>query len=147
MDGIDSKHRSRPVEETLALWEHMVLGSEVGVTNCLRFKINMQEPNKAMRDPVAFRCNATHHWRTAHTYKVGLHATRAHPDPSAPRSGSLPLSVADRAGMVPQLSLNHISQSVEHPGQSFSTNLVPNSEQRLPFIEAACVSPHRTFSI
>lgn len=70
MDGIESKHRSRPAEENLAVWQQMVAGSEVGSANCLRFKINMQEPNKAMRDPVAFRCNPTHHWRTGHTYKV-----------------------------------------------------------------------------
>ena len=70
MEGIESKHRARSVEETLAVWAEMQLGSAVGAANCLRFKINMQEPNKAMRDPVAFRCNATHHWRTGHTYKA-----------------------------------------------------------------------------
>jgi hypothetical protein len=30
----------------------------------------MQAGNKALRDPVAFRCNLQHHWRTGHTYKV-----------------------------------------------------------------------------
>ena len=42
MNGVESKRRSRPVEETLAVWEEMQKGSEVGVANCLRFKINMQ---------------------------------------------------------------------------------------------------------
>jgi hypothetical protein len=32
----------------------------------------MQAGNKALRDPVAFRCNLQHHWRTGHTYKVRI---------------------------------------------------------------------------
>ena len=43
---------------------------QVGARNCLRFKIGMSDPNKAMRDPVAYRCNPTHHWRTGDKYKV-----------------------------------------------------------------------------
>jgi len=37
----------------------------------MRIKLDMSAANKALRDPVAFRCNLTHHWRTEHTYKVG----------------------------------------------------------------------------
>ena len=36
----------------------------------MRVKLEMQSNNTALRDPVAFRCNLTHHWRTGHTYKV-----------------------------------------------------------------------------
>jgi hypothetical protein len=37
----------------------------------MRVKLDMSAANKALRDPVAFRCNLTHHWRTGHEYKVG----------------------------------------------------------------------------
>ena len=72
MDGIESKHRYRPVEESLAIWTEMVVGSATGLTNCMRFKINMSNLNKAMRDPVAYRCNLIPHIRTGSKYKVGL---------------------------------------------------------------------------
>ena len=70
MEGVESKCRNRSVEESLAIFEEMKKGSETGVRNCLRFKIGMVDANKAMRDPVAYRCNPTHHWRTGDKYKV-----------------------------------------------------------------------------
>ncbi|KAF6254122.1 tRNA synthetases class I, catalytic domain-containing protein [Scenedesmus sp. NREL 46B-D3] len=70
MHGIESKRRNRSAEETLGMFKEMQAGSEEGLKNCLRFKLDMQAGNKALRDPVAFRCNLQHHWRTAHTYKV-----------------------------------------------------------------------------
>jgi glutamyl/glutaminyl-tRNA synthetase len=54
----------------LLLFHQQQAGSEEGLKNCLRFKLDMQAGNKALRDPVAFRCNLEHHWRTGHTYKV-----------------------------------------------------------------------------
>lgn len=36
----------------------------------MRIKLDMSAANKALRDPVCFRCNLTHHWRTGHEYKV-----------------------------------------------------------------------------
>jgi hypothetical protein len=71
MHGIESKHRNRPVQESLDAFKEMQQGSEVGLATCLRFKLDMSAGNKALRDPVAFRCNLTHHWRTGHQYKVG----------------------------------------------------------------------------
>lgn len=73
MDGIESKRRNRPVEETLAVWKEMVAGSAEGKKHCMRFKISMTDPNKAMRDPVAYRCNDTVHWRTGTKYKAGAY--------------------------------------------------------------------------
>jgi glutamyl-tRNA synthetase len=71
MDGIESACRAHSVDQNLALWREMVAGSEAGVKCCLRFKISMTEPNKAMRDPVAYRCNVdTPHHRTGSKYKV-----------------------------------------------------------------------------
>lgn len=72
MHGIDSKCRNRSPEETLAIFKEMQEGTERGLANCLRFKLDMQNPNKALRDPVAFRCNLTPHWRTGEKYKVSL---------------------------------------------------------------------------
>ena len=69
MHGIESKRRNRPVEETEKIWKEMIAGSEEGVKNCLRVKMDMSNPNKALRDPVCFRCNDGHHWRTGYDYK------------------------------------------------------------------------------
>lgn len=70
MAMIESKRRGRSVEENLELWKEMVSGSEVGLTNCMRFKLNMKDNNGCMRDPVAYRCNLTPHHRTGTKYKV-----------------------------------------------------------------------------
>lgn len=43
-----------------------------GLLNCMRIKLDMTAANKALRDPVCFRCNPTHHWRTKDKYKVGV---------------------------------------------------------------------------
>jgi glutamyl-tRNA synthetase len=69
MHGVESKHRNRPVEETQAVWKEMMAGTEEGFKNCLRVKMDMSNANKALRDPVCFRCNNEHHWRTGHKYK------------------------------------------------------------------------------
>lgn len=70
MEGIDSVRRNRPVEETLKIFEEMKNGTEEGIKHCIRIKLDMQHPNKALRDPVCYRCNLTPHHRTGTTYKV-----------------------------------------------------------------------------
>lgn len=71
MDGIKSAKRDTSVEENLRIFEHeMKNATEVGQTYCLRAKISYDCPNKAMRDPVIYRCNLTPHHRTGTTWKM-----------------------------------------------------------------------------
>ncbi|RMZ57589.1 hypothetical protein APUTEX25_001789 [Auxenochlorella protothecoides] len=69
MAGTPSVRRDRPVSETTAIFEEMLVASEEGQRHCLRVKLDMSAPNKALRDPVAYRCNLEPHWRTGQKYK------------------------------------------------------------------------------
>ncbi|RKO94946.1 hypothetical protein CXG81DRAFT_15885, partial [Caulochytrium protostelioides] len=68
--GIASKYRDATVEENLALFEEMKQGTETGLKCALRAKIDMQALNKALRDPVIYRCNLTPHHVTGTTWKM-----------------------------------------------------------------------------
>jgi glutamyl-tRNA synthetase len=69
--GIASKRRDRTVEENLRIFEEMKQGSEEGLQNCMRAKLSVDNPNKAMRDPVIYRCNIeTPHHRTGTKWKM-----------------------------------------------------------------------------
>lgn len=72
MDGIESARRNRTVEENLQIFtEEMANGTETGLKNCVRAKISVDAPNKALRDPVMYRCNVeTPHHITGSTWKV-----------------------------------------------------------------------------
>ena len=70
MNGVESQRRNWPVSENVALFEDMVAGNEQGLKHWLRFKLDMSALNKALRDPVAYRCNLTPHWRTKSEHKV-----------------------------------------------------------------------------
>ncbi|CAN7045645.1 hypothetical protein IGI04_008379 [Brassica rapa subsp. trilocularis] len=70
MDGIDSKCRNHTIEENLNLWREMISGSVRGLQCCVRGKLDMQDPNKAMRDPVYYRCNPMSHHRIGDKYKI-----------------------------------------------------------------------------
>ena len=60
--GIESKHRNRPIEENLALFEDMKAGKIADGALVLRAKIDMASPNINMRDPIIYRVlKATHH--------------------------------------------------------------------------------------
>jgi len=70
MNGIASKNRDCSVEENMEVFGEMARATEVGTRNCLRAKISVDNPNKAMRDPVIYRCNPSVHHRTGERYKV-----------------------------------------------------------------------------
>ena len=63
------------VEKNLQLWEEMKKGSDVGIQNCVRAKIDMQSPNGCLRDPTIYRCKPESHPRTGNKYKYVLHFT------------------------------------------------------------------------
>ncbi|CBZ29005.1 putative glutamyl-tRNA synthetase [Leishmania mexicana MHOM/GT/2001/U1103] len=62
-DGIPTKYRDASVEENMRLWREMKMGTEEGQITCLRAKVSIDDPNKAMRDPVMYRVNMTPHAR------------------------------------------------------------------------------------
>ncbi|KAK2966190.1 hypothetical protein RJ640_008756 [Escallonia rubra] len=70
MDGIESRCRNNSPQENMKLWKEMIAGSERGVMCCVRGKLDMQDPNKSLRDPVYYRCNPKHHHKVGSTYKV-----------------------------------------------------------------------------
>ncbi|KAJ1685513.1 hypothetical protein LUZ63_016903 [Rhynchospora breviuscula] len=70
MEGIESVCRSNTVEQNLAMWNEMLQGTERGKQCCVRGKLDMQDPNKSLRDPVYYRYNADPHHRVGSKYKV-----------------------------------------------------------------------------
>ncbi|RDW88329.1 putative glutamyl-tRNA synthetase [Coleophoma cylindrospora] len=70
MDGIASKRRDESVEYNLGIFEQMKEGTEIGQKNCIRAKMSVDNPNKAMRDPVIYRCNLLPHHRTGTAWKM-----------------------------------------------------------------------------
>uniref|UniRef100_A0A0E0JGW9 glutamate--tRNA ligase n=1 Tax=Oryza punctata TaxID=4537 RepID=A0A0E0JGW9_ORYPU len=70
MDGVESKCRNNTVEDNLSLWKEMINGTERGMQCCVRGKLDMQDPNKSLRDPVYYRCNTDPHHRVGSQYKV-----------------------------------------------------------------------------
>ncbi|KAH9930661.1 glutamate-tRNA ligase [Fomitopsis serialis] len=69
-DGIASRHREDSVEDNLAHFAEMKTGSAEGVRWCIRAKMSVDNPNKALRDPVIYRCNLLPHHRTGDKWKI-----------------------------------------------------------------------------
>lgn len=69
-DGIKSRCRDLSLEDNVAHFEEMKKGTDEGLRWCVRAKISVDNPNKAMRDPVIYRCNTTPHVRTGDKWKI-----------------------------------------------------------------------------
>ncbi|KAJ2783054.1 glutamate--tRNA ligase, partial [Coemansia linderi] len=69
-DGVESKCRGLSVEENLARFQQMKEATEFGQTCCLRAKMSIDNPNKALRDPTIYRCNLIPHHRTGDQWKI-----------------------------------------------------------------------------
>ncbi|GJU92852.1 glutamate--tRNA ligase, cytoplasmic [Tanacetum coccineum] len=75
MDGIDSNCRNNRLAENIRLWNEMLVGSDRGLQCCLRGKLNMQDPNKSLRDPVyypnaASQNRSKYHDRNAQYFRI-----------------------------------------------------------------------------
>ncbi|WP_411893985.1 glutamine--tRNA ligase/YqeY domain fusion protein [Winogradskyella sp. A2] len=62
--GTNSPFRDRTVEENLDLFSRMKAGEYSEGTHVLRAKIDMEDPNMLMRDPIMYRILYAHHHRT-----------------------------------------------------------------------------------
>ena len=62
--GTNSPYRNRSVEENLDLFQGMKAGKFPAGTHLLRAKIDMEDPNMLMRDPIMYRILFAHHHRT-----------------------------------------------------------------------------------
>ncbi len=68
--GIASQRRDATVEENLRRFAEMKEGTPEGLRWCIRAKISVDNPNKALRDPVIYRCNVLPHHRTGAAWKI-----------------------------------------------------------------------------
>ncbi len=62
--GKDSRHRNRPIAESVDLFTRMRAGEFPDGAYVVRAKIDMASPNVNMRDPVLYRIRHAHHQRT-----------------------------------------------------------------------------------
>mgnify|MGYP001817453875 FL=1 len=68
--GTNSPYRNRGVEENLDLFERMKNGEFPAGTHVLRAKIDMEDPNMLMRDPIMYRIMHAHHHRTGNDWCI-----------------------------------------------------------------------------
>tara|TARA_B100001142_G_scaffold272327_2_gene279301 strand:- start:2300 stop:4021 length:1722 start_codon:yes stop_codon:yes gene_type:complete len=68
--GVESPYRSRGPNENLELFREMRDGMHSEGSRVLRAKIDMQNENMQLRDPVMYRIRDVHHYRTEDTWKI-----------------------------------------------------------------------------
>ncbi|WP_454054615.1 glutamine--tRNA ligase/YqeY domain fusion protein [Clostridium sp. Marseille-Q7071] len=77
--GKNSPYRNRTIEENLDLFERMKNGEFPAASKVLRAKIDMSSPNINLRDPVIYRINFAHHYRTGDKWCIYPMYDFAHP--------------------------------------------------------------------
>ncbi|GAA0123092.1 MAG: glutamine--tRNA ligase/YqeY domain fusion protein [Clostridium argentinense] len=77
--GKNSPYRNRTIEENLDLFERMKNGEFPTASKVLRAKIDMASPNINLRDPVIYRINFAHHYRTGDKWCIYPMYDFAHP--------------------------------------------------------------------
>ncbi|MBM7616056.1 glutamine--tRNA ligase/YqeY domain fusion protein [Alkaliphilus hydrothermalis] len=77
--GKNSPFRDRSVEENLELFEGMRNGKYPEGSRVLRAKIDMSSPNINLRDPVIYRIQYKHHYRTGDAWCIYPMYDYAHP--------------------------------------------------------------------
>ncbi len=68
--GTNSPYRNRSIEENLDLFTRMKNGEFPAGTHVLRAKIDMEDPNMLMRDPIMYRIMHAHHHRTGNDWCI-----------------------------------------------------------------------------
>ncbi len=77
--GKDSPYRNRSVQENLELFEKMRNGEFKEGEKVLRAKIDMKSPNISLRDPVIYRIQYAHHYKTGDKWCIYPMYDFAHP--------------------------------------------------------------------
>ena len=77
--GQASPYRQRSVEENLELFRRMRAGEFPDGAHTLRAKIDMAAPNMNLRDPVLYRIQRAHHYRTGDAWCIYPMYDFAHP--------------------------------------------------------------------
>ncbi|WP_452230552.1 glutamine--tRNA ligase/YqeY domain fusion protein [Lacinutrix sp. MEBiC02404] len=68
--GTNSPYRNRSVAENLDLFQRMKDGEFPNGSHILRAKIDMEDPNMLMRDPIMYRVMHAHHHRTGNDWCI-----------------------------------------------------------------------------
>ena len=69
-EGVNSLYRNRTIEENLELFQGMKNGKFKQGEHVLRAKIDMEDPNMLMRDPIMYRILFAHHHRTGNDWCI-----------------------------------------------------------------------------